>query len=67
MIQRDEERKALDVIPVGVREQDARLAGALAERAVHQADAEVARAGAAVEDDEAAASGRTETQAVLPP
>ena len=68
LVERYEEREALDVIPVGVRQQDARLAASLPERAFHQVDAEVARARAAVEDDEAAAArGVTDTQAVLPP
>ena len=49
VVERHEERKALDVIPVGVRQQDAGLAAPLSEGAFHERHPQVARARAAVE------------------
>ena len=50
-VERREERQALDVIPVRVADQDRGLAAAVAEAALHQRLAEVADAGAGVDDD----------------
>jgi hypothetical protein len=54
-IERREERQALDVVPVGVADEDRGLALAVLERLLHEGLAEVADAGARVDDDRRAA------------
>jgi hypothetical protein len=56
-IERREERQALHVIPVGVADEDRRLALTLAERLFHQGLAEAPDAGARIDDDRRLAVG----------